>query len=99
MAPLHGAFPLAESGEAARAIAKDLNLDVARALDPSLRIERAVAKGGCRLRAAARERVRDFVAVANDPHPAPAAARHRLQHHRRAVEPLEERLGFRWRCD
>ena len=84
VAALDRAFALAEIGEAAVTVAKDLDLDVPGAGDQALGIERAVAKGALRLRLATGEGFGDLGLAAHCAHAASAAARDRFQHDRRA---------------
>ncbi len=76
VAALDRAFPLAEMREPAVAVAEDLDLDVAGAVDQALGVERPVAEGARRLGPAAGEGVGDFVvqcATARMPRPPPPA--------------------------
>ena len=84
VAALDRAFALAEVDEAAVPVAKDLDLDVARAGDQALGVERTVAEGARRLRPAAGEGLGDLGLAAHGAHAASAAARDRLEHDRRA---------------
>ena len=84
VAALHAALALAQVADAAAAVADDLDLDVARAGDQLLHVDRVVAEGGLGLGAAAGVGLGDGAGLLDDPHPAAAAARHGLDHHRAA---------------
>ena len=84
VAALDRAFPLAEMRQPAVAVAENLDLDMAGAVDQALGVERPVAEGARRLRLAAGEGVGDFVFAGDRAHAAPAAAGDRFQHDRRA---------------
>ena len=75
VAALDRAFALAEVGEAAVPVAKDLDLDVAGAGDQALGVERTVAEGARRLRPAAGEGLGDLglARTARMPRPPPPA--------------------------
>ena len=66
----------------ALAVAEDLHLDVARALDHLLEVEPAVAEGGLRLGAGLRHQALELAHVGGDADAAAAAAGRRLDHHR-----------------
>ena len=81
---LEAALPVAEDRHGARSVARDLDLDMARALDQRFGIEPPVAECRLRLRAAAGERLCGLAGVADDADPAAAAAGDGLEHHRPA---------------
>jgi hypothetical protein len=70
--------------DVAVAIGEDLHLDVARVLDELLEVHRAVPERGFGLRARGVESGDEARLVARDAHPAPAASRGGLDHHREA---------------
>ena len=80
VAPLDRAVAFAEGHDPALAVAHDLNLDVARAIDQPLGIERPVAEGGLGFRRAAFEGLGDLALLAHGAHAATAASRNRLDH-------------------
>ena len=84
VAPLDGAFALAQVTHAARAVADDLDLDMARARDQLLDEKVAVAEGAAGFRLAAGEGLIDLIELGDGAHPASAAAGDRLDHHRTA---------------
>ena len=98
-APLHAALALAEMRDVAAQIADDLHLDVARARNQLLHVERAVAERRFRLRTAAFPGRRDLLRVHHRPRAAPAAARDRLDHHRRARAQRIEKAARVVQCD
>src|SRR6187551_1878016 len=78
VAPLHGAVPLAESDDVSMGVGEEVHLDVARALEVTLAVERPVAEGARRLAPGRRERVLELGGRTNDPHSSPSASRRRL---------------------
>ena len=75
-------------------VAKDLDLDMARARDQPLGVERAVAERARRLRLATGEGLADFAFLRDRPHAPPAAPGDCFQHDRRADRREERpRLG------
>ena len=84
MAPLDRALALAERDAPPRAVAEQLDLDVARPLEEALAEDRVVAERGLRLAPRRLERVVELAGPADDPHPAAAAARGRLDEQREA---------------
>jgi len=60
-------------------VRQNLDLDMPCGLDIFLHVERAVAEGGLRLRGGGAHGSFQFIGVANEAHPAPAAARARLE--------------------
>jgi len=67
-----------------RLVAQHLHLDVPHARQEFLDVERAVAERRLRLRLRLRERVAHRRSVGDEPHPATAAARRRLEDQRKA---------------
>ena len=84
VAALQRAVALAEMDGAALAVAQHLDLDVARAREKFLEIERVVAERGLGLGARGRERGGELLRRVRDLHAAPAAAGRRLHQHRKA---------------
>ena len=74
------------------AVAQHLHLDVARAADVALEVDRGVAEAGLRLGARLRQQRRQAVEILDDLHAAPAAARRGLDDHRQA-DALDRLLG------
>ena len=81
MAPLERALALEQVERAAPAVAQDLHLDVARALEPLLEIHRGVAE--CRGRDALRglDRIGELLLALDHAHPFPAPAERGLHDH------------------
>ena len=80
----------------AGAVADHLHLDVAGQTEQPFHIQIALAESGQRLRPAAFKRGGQIGRRVYRPHAAPAAARHRLHHDRRAIpQSRHERLGRR----
>ncbi len=71
--------------DVARSIADDLHLDMPRARHALLDVHVADAEGSARFGLAAGVGFVDLVRPLHDPHPATAAARHRLYHYRAAA--------------
>src|SRR5215208_5156425 len=84
VAPLHRAFALPEGNHVAVRVAEQLDLHVAWALDVALAEDALVAEGGLGLPPSGGQRLLELAGLANDPHPASAAARSRLDHQREA---------------
>ena len=84
VSPLYGAVPLAECDDVSMGVGEELHLDVARALEVTLAVERPVAEGACRLAPGRRERVLELGGRTNDPHPSPSASRRRLDEQRKS---------------
>ena len=84
MSPLHGAVPLAQCDDVSMRVGEELHLDVARALEVALAVERPVAEGARRLALGRRERVLELGGGANDAHPSPAASRRSLDEQRKS---------------
>ncbi len=82
MSPLDRALALEEVDDAPLPVAEHLELDVPRTLDRALDVHRALAKDRFRLGLGDQIAVPEAFLVAGDPHPLPAAARHRLDHDR-----------------
>ena len=94
MAALHRALALAERDHGAVLVAEQLDLDVTRPLDVALAEHGAVAERRLRLAPRGLERLGQLRRLADDAHPAPAAARRGLDHQREA-----ELLGLALRHD
>ncbi len=92
--PLHGAVPLAERDHVPVRVREQLHLDVARALEVALEIERPVAERADRLALSGFERLVELARRAHDPHAAPAASRCGL-HDEREADLLRRALGQR----
>ena len=91
VAALDGAFPLAQMRDFG-AVADHLHLDMARARQQFLGIDRAIAERALRLGPAGSNRPGNFAGLAHDAHAAPAATRRRLDDNRRAgAKPGKER--------
>ena len=90
IAALDCAFALADMGDVAVLVADDLDLDVPGSGDEALDEEGAVAECGLGLARAALEGVLDLGGLVDRPHPTSAASADRLDHHRRAIELIEE---------
>ena len=73
------------------AVGDDLDLDVAGVLDQPLGVDGSVPERGQGLAGTGRQRELDLGLGADQPHAAPAAARHGLEHHRTVL--LEEGPG------
>src|SRR5205085_4158701 len=73
-----------ERDDLAGRVAEELDLDVARPLDVALVEDAVVAERGRRLALRRRERLVELGRLADDPHPATAAARGRLDDEREA---------------
>src|SRR5207237_10522920 len=86
VASLHGALALAEGEHRALSVREELNLDVSRALEVALEVDAVVAERGRGLAPRGRDGVVEFRSRADDAHPAPAAARRRLDEQRRLVD-------------
>ena len=82
VAALHGAVALADVDAVAVPVHDHLDLDVAVVLQPLLEVERVVAEGGTRLRAADRDRLLELARGAHHAHAPAAATRRRLDEHR-----------------
>ena len=80
MAPLDRAFALTQRDDIALPVCQELNLDVPRALDVALTEDRVVAEGRLGLSTGGFERRFQLCCLADDPHPAAAAAGRRLDH-------------------
>ncbi len=100
MAALNGAIPLTQVNRPIVAVAQDLNLDVAGALQKLFKVERAVSEGGFGLRLRHAKQLFEFLAGAGNPHPLAAAAGGCLDHHRIADAlgrfPREAHIGQRF---
>src|SRR5439155_9517856 len=70
----------------ALSVREELNLDVSRALEVALEVDAVVAERGRGLAPRGRDGVAEFRSRADDAHPAPAAARRRLDEQRRLVD-------------
>ena len=79
---LDAALALAEMDERAVRVAQDLDLDVPRPLDVPLQEQAVVAERRRGLPARRRQRLGELARLADDAHPAPAAARARLDQQR-----------------
>src|SRR3954447_2407066 len=77
---LHRAITLAEMNRVAIAVAKHLDLDVAGIDDGALQDDGGITERALRLRPRAAERTRKSRAAPPQPHAAPAATGHRLDH-------------------
>jgi len=79
VAPLNAAFTLAQMNDLAVLVAKHLKLNVSRVLQKSLRVHIWISE--CLLRFTARRLIRgkQFILIAHNAHPTPAATRHSLQ--------------------
>ena len=101
MAALNRALALEEMHDVAVMIGQDLELDVARLLDQTFDVERAVAERGRRLPPRLRDRAGQRRLIANRLHPDAAAAFRGLQQHGKADAPdrgRNRRVGLiRWR--
>ena len=84
VAPLDRAFAFPQMADRAVMVADDLHLDMARLADQALDIDAVVSEGGLRLGLAARIGFLQLRGVLDEPHAAPAAAGHRLDHDRAA---------------
>ncbi len=84
VAPLDRALALAERDERAVLVAEQLDLHVSRPLDVPLREHPVVSERGRSLAPRGLERSGQLVPRAHDAHPAPAAARRRLEQQRKA---------------
>ena len=84
MATLDRALPLAEREHRAVLVGEELNLDMTRPLDVALAEDGVVAEGRLRLALGRSERLVQLCGRADDPHPAAAAARGRLDDEREA---------------
>ena len=82
MAALDGAFAFAQVDDIAVFVAQDLNLDVTRAFDEFLDIDRRVAEGRLGFGGGHGEGRAHLFARANDAHAFSAAARRSFEHHR-----------------
>jgi hypothetical protein len=85
--PLQRALPLAEVDDLPEAVAEDLDLHVPRLGQVLLEVEGAVRERPLGLHGGELERGRELLPVPGDAHPAPAAARDRLQQDR-VADPL-----------
>ena len=94
VAALEAALALAEMGDAARAVADDLHLDMSRAGQQAFDDDRRVAEGRGGFRLAAGVSLFDLVGGGHDAHAASAAAGDGLDHHRAVVERFEKGAGF-----
>src|SRR4029077_7351713 len=83
-AALDRAFALAEVDDRAVVIAEHLELDVPRILDVLLDVDVADAERGFGLALRGLERLRQLLEIADDAHPASAAARDGLDDHGQA---------------
>ena len=93
--PLDRAFTLPQMADRAVMVTDDLHLDMARLADQALDIDALVPKGRLRLGLAARIGFVQLQSVLDEPHAAPAAAGHCLDHDRAAgAERGEEGLGL-----
>ena len=95
VAPLDGAFALAQMDDVAMRVAEHLDFDVARRLDEFLQEHALVAEGGARLRAGALEAFARLLFTVSDAHALAAAAGRRLDHHRIAdgIRDLRRLIG------
>ena len=84
VAPLHRAVALAERHHVPVAIGEQLHLDVPRPFEIALAVESSVPERGLGLALGSRERLVELRSIADDAHPAAAAARRRLDHERKA---------------
>jgi hypothetical protein len=89
MPPLHGAIALIEVQQVAGAIAQDLHLDVAGALDVALQKHRIVAERRAGLAPRFRQPLAEFRGAVHHAHAAPAAAEGRLDDQRKADAPRD----------
>jgi hypothetical protein len=80
MPALNRALALAEVDEVALRVGEDLNLDVARALDGALDVDRGVAEGRSRFGARRLEGRRQLFFRSDEAHALAAAARRGLEH-------------------
>ena len=80
--PLQAAVPVAEHRHRAGAVAQQLDLDVPGPGQQLLGVHPPVTEGRRRLGGAPAHRLGHVVLPGHRPQPAPAAARHRLDHHR-----------------
>ncbi len=92
--PLHGAFPLAERDHVPVRIREQLHLDVTRAFEVALEIERPVAECADGLPLGCLQRLVELPGRAHHPHAAPAASRCGL-HDEREADLLRRALGQR----
>ena len=76
---LNGALALAEVDDVPVLVAEDLDFDVARLFDGALHVHGVAGKGGTRFAACHLIGFLQFIHCANDPHPAPTAARRGLE--------------------
>ena len=101
MAPLDGAFALAEREDIPVRVAEHLDLDMAGRRDDLLQVERRVAERRIRLGARGAVRVLQPVRLVDPPHPLAATARRRLEEdgeaelRRRSLYLTEGRRAFR----
>ena len=84
VAPLDGAFALAEMDDGAVAVAEHLDFHMARILDELLDEDAVVAEGGARLGAGGAHALRHLTLVPRDAHALAAAAGRSLDDHRHA---------------
>src|SRR5260370_31533158 len=82
MSPLDGTLALAQAHNVAVLVGQNLKLDMPRVLDVLLHVEVTVAERACCLRLRRLEQTGQFLFVADDAHPAPAAASRSLHDHR-----------------
>ena len=82
VAPLDRAFTLPQMADRAMTVADDLHFDMARLADQALDIDAVVSEGGLRLGLAARIGFLQLRGLLDEPHAAPAAAGHGLDHDR-----------------
>ena len=93
MPPLDAAIALAQMSHVAVPVAEHLHLDVQRAFDQPLGVERAGTECRLRLGGTAHECLGDILLAFDDPHPAAAAACDGFQDHRAVrLQVLVERL-------
>ncbi len=99
VAPLQGAVALVEVHDSARGVGEDLHLDVPRVDHGALQEHRRVAERGLRLAHGGRDGLAQLPRLVDAAHPAPAAARHRLDEQREAqlVRRRDELLDLRGR--
>ena len=93
VAPLHRAVALSQREHRPVAVAHQLHLDVPRASEVALAVDRPVTEGGLGLARRGLEGVVQVVLVLDDPHPASASARGCLDEEREAELGRDRRSG------